>query len=377
MTACKHRTQRSATLARSGAILLAGTVALAPLAASAQVEVEAAVNVVYQVADTDQVDPELSASADVFLTIPRSNGEWLIYIEGSTAPDANGVSSLFPTANADAGSVLNSDGDGGVQISEFNYTFRFDNESTLMLGLIDPSAYLDRSRITNDENLHFLNGSFVNNATIEFPDYAIGGVFVTPQSGSRPELTFLVSGSDGIADLPDRSYQDLVRLNSDGRGAFVGAGAKWAWNGMSARIGGWFRTDDTTVIGDPGNEERNYGAYAVWGWQGEKHALNVRIGAANDDVSVANRFAAVAYEYPTAAGLFGAAVARTTIADTFQQRTLENTTTAEMFFRIPLGQAGRHITPSIQYVENPGFDGTGAGVPLSAVVGSLRFHWGF
>ena len=134
------------------------------------------VTAVYQEADDNRVDEEWSASLDIFGTLRHGNGEWLIYIEGSTAPDDNGVSSRYPTANADAGSVIDRDGDDSVQISEFNYTFALKPGRTLMLGIIDPSGWLDRSRAANDENLHFLNGSFVNNATIEFPDYTPGAV---------------------------------------------------------------------------------------------------------------------------------------------------------------------------------------------------------
>ena len=128
------------------------------------------------------------------------------------------------------------DGDGGVQLSEFNYTYRADSGSGVTAGLIDPSAWLDRSRITNDENTHFLNGNFVNNATIDFPDYTLGGVFRTPQSASRPEVTLLIASSAGIADLPDRSYQDLLNLTADERGAFLGPGAGWQQETVTVRL---------------------------------------------------------------------------------------------------------------------------------------------
>lgn len=341
----------------------------------ADVNIEGGITAAYQAADTDEVDAEFSASVDAVFTIPKKNGEWLIYLEGSSTPDPSGVSATFPTANADAGSVLNRDSDGGIQVSELHYTFRLENNMSLTLGLIDPSASLDRSRITNDENTHFLNGSFVNNATIDFPDYTIGGVLKIAATGARPELSVIVAGSDGIADYPDRSYQDLLSLTSGERGAFIGIGSKWLRNEWTVRLGSWIRTDDHTVLGDPASEENNYGAYAGFGWQRSTHSFNLRFGAANSDVSVATRFAAGAYEHQTRYGLFGAAVARTQIADTFRMATLENVTTAELFFRIPTGRFQGHITPSVQYVENPGFDGSGFGEPTSAVISSLRFHW--
>ena len=333
------------------------------------------VTAAYQYADDDRVDPELTVSADLFVTLTRPKGEWLVYFEASTTPDADGISAFYPTANADAGSVLNEDGDGGAQVSEFNYTFLLENDKTLMLGLIDPSAWLDRSRITNDENTHFINGSFVHNSTIEFPDYTLGGIFRRTGSVTRPELTVVVASSEGIADLPDRSYQDLLSLTSSGRGAFVGVGAGWMHERRSMRLGAWLRTDDHTVAGDPDSSEANYGGYAVFGWQGSADAVNLRLGLANENVSVATRFIAIAYERRTRFGLFGAGVARTVVANSFRRADLHDVSDAEIFFRVPIGNGNAHLTPSVQYVENPGFDTSGSVTGSSALVASLRFHW--
>ena len=338
---------------------------------------EGGVTAVYQVADDDQVDPEFTASADLFITLPGKTGEWLMYIEASTSPDVNGVSALYPTANADAGSVLNEDGDGGIQISELNYTFQLKDDRTLMLGLINPSAWLDRSRITNDENLHYLSGNFKNNATIEFPDYTLGGVFRWPGSESRPEVSLVISSSDGKADVPDRSYQDLLKLTSDERGAFLGIGASWLRDRSSVRLGAWLRSDDHAVAGSPDDTEMNYGIYGVFGWQDAANAVNIRLGLANEDVSVATRFAAVAYQRETRIGLFGIGVSRTAISNNFRQGDQDSTSAAEMFFRFPGGTSHGHITPSVQYVENPGFDASGSIPSSSAVVAGVRFHGSF
>jgi len=338
---------------------------------------EGGVTAVYQVADDDRVDSEFTASADLFITLPRKAGEWLMYIEASTSPQANGVSAVYPTANADAGSVLDEDGDGGIQISEFNYTFQLAGDRSLMVGLINPSAWLDRSRITNDENMHYLNGSFKNNATIEFPDYTFGGVFRWLASESRPEISLVISSSDGKADVPDRSYQNLLKLSSDERGAFLGIGASWLRENTSLRLGAWLRSDDHAVAGNPDDTEMNYGVYGVLGWQGDAHAVNIRLGMANEDVSIATRFAAIAYQRVIRNSLLGAGVARTIIANEFSDGNLENISAAEVFCRIAIGRLDGHITPSVQYVENPGFDSSGSTKSSSSVVAGVRFHWSF
>ena len=240
---------------------------------------EGGVTSVFQDADDSRVDSELTASADLFVTLPRSNGEWFLYIEASTSPDDDGVSAIYPTANADAGSVLDRDGNSHVQVSEFHYTFHMTDERRLMVGLVNPSAWLDRSRITNDENTHFLNGNFKNNATIEFPDYTLGAVMRWLGSESRPEVSLVVASSKGISDLPDRSYQELLDISSDDRGAFVGADAKWLRDRRTFRLGAWVRTEDYPVAGSPNESEKNYGLYGVLGWHDAGNALNFRLGS--------------------------------------------------------------------------------------------------
>ena len=338
---------------------------------------EGGVTVVYQDSDDKRTESELTASADLFATLPTDRGEWLLYIEASSSPKANGVSAFYPTVNGDASSVLTGNGEGGIQISEFNYTFRLKGDRSLMLGLIDPSAWLDRGRIANDENRHFLNGSFVNNATIEFPDYTVGGVFRILSNDRRPELTLILSGSDGIADVPDRSYQDLLDINADGRGIFLGAGASWLFDRLSWRVGAWLRNDDHEVAGNADETEINYGAYGVYGWQFGLNALNLRVGIANPDVSVADRFVAAAYQRKTRLGLLGIGIAHSNISREFRVTDRDSALDSEIFFRIPILDGSGHITPSVQYVEAPGLD-TAEPVPTAtATVVGVRFHWSF
>lgn len=356
---------------------------LAPLASSVVADEtddigwEGGVTAIFQGTDDNQVASELTASADLFVTLPRPRGEWLLYIEASTEPKFNGVASVYPTANADAGSVLDGDGDSHVQISEFHYTFYFTNERRLMIGLVNPSAWLDRSDISNDENTHFVNGNFKNNATIEFPDYTIGAVMRWLGSESRPETTLVLASSDGIADLPGRSYQQLLDLSSDQRGVFLGADSRWQRSRTSLRFGAWFRTDKHAVSGRPNETGSNYGIYGVLGWRSGRHAMDVRYGLANEDVSVVTQFAAVAYERSTSTGLFGLAVAATRVANTQLRLDRSEVFSAEVFYRIPIANDDGHISPSIQLVQRPRLDLADSGFSSSALVAGVRFHWPF
>lgn len=352
---------------------------LFPLTAShaGNVAWEGGITAVFQDTDDDRADSELTASADLIATLKQERGEWLLYVEASSSPKSNGVSAFYPTVNGDAGSVLTAGGGSGVQISEFNYTFYLDNNRSLMLGLIDPSAWLDRGRIANDENKHFLNGSFVNNATIAFPDYTLGGVFRLLGNERRPEITVVVSGSDGIADTPDRSYQDLLNLNDDGRGVFLGSGASWLNEHTAWRIGAWLRNDDQAVESNSGVDELNYGAYSVFGWHSGVNAINVRAGIANSDGSAADRFLAFAYQRMTQIGALGIGVAKSRLAGGIDAPGRDTTLDSELYLRIPVFDDKGHITPSIQYVEVPAVDISDTVLESSALVAGVRFHWSF
>ena len=338
---------------------------------------EGGITAVYQDTDDKRADSELTASADLVATLKHARGEWLLHVEASSSPSSSGVSAFYPTGNGDAGSVLTAGGDGGVQISEFNYTFFLDENRSLMLGLIDPSAWLGRGRIANDENNDFLNGSFVNNATIAFPDYTIGGVFRLPGDGQGPDITVLISGSDGIADTPDRSVQDLLDINEDGRGMFLGTEANWLHERTAWRIGAWLRNDDQNVEGTLSDDEINYGVYGVFDWQADANAMNVRAGVANSDGSVADRFLAVAYHRITLAGVLGIGIADTGITRGFGGPGRDNALDSEIYLRVPILNDTGHITPSLQYLEIPAVDATDSASGSSAIVASIRFHWLF
>ncbi len=354
------------------------SVCLFAAAANADYSWTGGATAIFQTSDSESLDSEWTLSGDLVFRSTSATGQWLVYAEGSTVPDVNGISSIYPTANADAGSVLNKDGDGGLQISEFNYTFFLQDEKTLAVGLIDPSAWLDVGRMAADENTEFINGSFSHNAAIEFPDYTLGGVFNWSGWDNGPDLAIVFSGSDGIADVADRSYQDLLSLSSNGRGVFVGAQAGWSKNHLTFRLGGWWRSDEHRVLGTTDQTtDGNYGSYVVVGWRKNADSLNFRFGVAKKDVSFANQFTAIAYERQTKHGLFGVGIAHTSVADTFRQRTLADVWDAEVFYRVAFANGRVQLTPSIQHVENPGFDGTGSGVPSTATVASIRVHVSF
>ncbi len=207
---------------------------------------------------------------------------------------------------------------------------------------------------------------------------AVAYFTIRPGREIAPEITLVVAGSDGIADIPDRSHHNLLNLTSDERGVFLGANAGWARNDWTYGIGAWRRSDDHQVLGANDQPmERHYGGFVNLDWSNNAHAVTARFGSAKERVSIANRFASIAYQRELEVGVVGVRVSRTAVASTFRQRELDDLTGAEMYFQWPLGDGSGAITPSLQYVENPGFDGSGQATPSSALVASVRFHWAF
>lgn len=107
-------------------------------------------------------------------------------------------------------------------------------------------------------------------------------------------------------------------MTDDTRGASIGAGAGWIRGRASWRLGAWLKTNDHPVAGSDDETEMNYGTYGVHGLKSGSNALNFRVGLANPDVSISDRFVAVAYERELKFGLLGIGVARTHIADGYQ-----------------------------------------------------------
>ncbi len=331
---------------------------------------------VYQ-RETDRGAGDWSASGDLRFELPAGDSRWFLYVEGSSGADAGSIFNLYPEINADAGSVLDSDGSGHVQVSEFHYSFGIGERSRLTIGQIDPSAQIDTSGIANDENTQFLGASFKNNATIEFPDYTLGAVYRRDAADTAPALTVMVSASDGIADNPSRSYRDLIDLSGAGKGLFAVGALRWNRGDVEAGAGLWLRTDDRPDLDASGATSSNYGGFVTVDRRFGTAAVNLRAGIANDEVSAAARFAAVAGQVPLAAGTLGLGYARIFRSGHARRPDSGDTDHVEAWYLAPPGPAGLQGSVSLQFVSNPGFDASGARAEAGALVAGVRLHYAF
>ncbi len=342
------------------------------------IQVEGGFTATYQQASDDRIHDEATGSFDLLASFPNGMGHWSIYIEGNLSPRENGVSTMLGEANADAGTALDQDAKGRLQVSELHYAMSFD-KSHLTLGLIDPSCTLDASDVANDETSQFIGASFVNNPTIAFPDYALGGCFHYKETANRPGLNIVLTSSHGLADNPNASYSELVDLDAEGKGHFAVAELYWTTTISRWHIGIWSNNARHEYLDGSGQTGHNRGAYLSTDHYFGETKLNLRIGAANNEVSAAARFAALALETPLLGQALGIGFAHTNVSDKLKTASgsgIDDTQQAEAYIRFAPAN-NWHITPSIQQIQNSGFDDSAMHYDRDIVIYSLRSSYQF
>lgn len=339
-----------------------------------KVLVEGGFTVTAQSANDSRINDEMLTSFDLVAEIPNGPGHWVTYIEGNLSPRLNGVSSVLGEVNGDAGTALDRDGKGRLQVSEFHYSRKF-GENSMTIGLINPACVLDSSEVANDETSQFLSASFVNNPTIAFPDYALGSCIHFEEGQTGPGFNLLLTSSHGLADNPNASYSELFDVGADGKGVFLGGEMYWETERSMWRLGVWKSTADADYLDGSGNIGHNYGAYLTTDHRIGDSMINVRLGMANEDVSEAAGFASVALETPLFGNTFGIGIAQTRVSDKLGAGS-DDTRQAEIYLRYDVNDS-LHVTPSVQWIENSGFDSTGTLYDKSITVYGVRASYLF
>lgn len=340
--------------------------------------VEAGLVATFQHAADDRVSDEAAASVDLAILLPAGPGALNIYVEGASSPGTDGVGAFIPDANGDLGSALDRDDNGRFQVSEFHYGITF-GDTALYAGLMDTAGFLDTSDIANDEGAQFINATLVNNPTIEFPDYSIGLALQRGAQEGWPGLTLLLAGSHGLGDNDDRSYNQLLEMDADGKGVFAAAEVFWEWGDLVPRFGLWTQTADHDRFDGSSATAENTGAYGVLDGSAGQLRWNLRAGVADARVSEAAWFVGVALEQPLGPAVLGAGLTHTAVSDDLQDSapdTFDDTTQVELHARFDIGRHWQ-ITPSLQFVRNPGFDSTGDAVDEETWVAGLRLSAAF
>jgi len=361
-----------------GGVILSGSSYAKESKEAEKISVEGGITAVAQSTNDSSVDSEVFASVDLAVTIPAGNGEWLVYLEGNSTPKINGVSSIIGEANGDAGSALNRDGKGRLQVSELHYTLPV-KSGVLTAGLLDVTAILDTSDVANDETSQFLNASLVGNPTIGFPDYTLGFLYST-ELGKGKSLSLALTSSNGLGDNANVSYSELVDVSENGKGVFAAAEMLWPVSDLQLRVGVWVNTADHAKLSGASGTTNNYGLYALVDGNVGEGQWNVRGGFANDKVSRAASFFSAALQYPAPQlpgnATLGAGITHTAISDNGKGAQEDDSVQGEMYVRFDLSDS-LSVTPSLQLIKNSDFDASDASFDKSQTLFSVRLNYAF
>lgn len=340
------------------------------VAAAADWQTSASLVMTHQTSDKAGIADESAAKADLILRRRADAGEWLVHFEGATTPGASGVSGRLPEANAISGSALDMSGAGRVQLSELYYQHASDPKRLISVGYLDVSGFFEQSRIASDETTQFLGASFKGNPTIEFPDYTLGAVYEHSMDKGPVWRTGLTS-SNGLANNPERSYSQLLSVGKEDKGAFAITSLSWRDPVWLLRVGVWTNTANHQAIDGSGRGHKNYGSYLLSGYRQGRHALNFRLGVANDKVSQASAFTSLGYQFKQDAYVLGAGVARAFLSPQESNKALGDTVHYEVYLRYAVSK-GVFLTGDVQHIVNSNFGTLAANRNQGITVYGLR-----
>jgi len=316
-------------------------------------------------------DLELSTDLQKLLGFERGSiymlveGGWL-YAEGI---DAASVGSAFGV-NADAV------GNQGPVVKELYYQGPvFSNSLTMMVGKIDFTGVFDATAYADDECTQFLNAAFVDNPTIPFPEYSLGIVLTYDLTDSW----YIMGGiADAQADRRETGFRTTFHdedyffyaletgitpeLNS-ANGALLGA----------YRVGMWVDGQDKARFSNNKNYRDDTGFYVSCDQMilkenddaEDTQGLGIfgRFGYANSDLNGMGNFWSIGLQYQ---GLFerrdddvlGVGFAHGTFSNLASSTYNDNHENALEFYYNTQVTPWLSLSPSIQYIGNPGADKT-------------------
>lgn len=372
-----YHVARSASL--GAALLLAGFTTGA-FAADNNAHVEGMLVGTYQAANHSRVNGqdvnnEANGQLELYGTMDMGPGTWNLEVRGSTTPRDNGVTSFYGS-NALVGETLDSNGDGRISVTQLFYELPV-GSGHFRVGLVDPTALLDGNDVANDEYTQFLADAFVNNPTIGFPSFVLGMGYEGKVSEHVDYRLF--AGSDsGLEAEDDPTYHNVFDLGGrrDGhrKGAFVGGELGWHANGYALKAGTWYDTGKVDQL-DASGDTNAYGFYALGTMPVGSGQLQARAGIANDKAQDAANFVSLAFQQPVQVGgresILAFAVGRTGDSNKLGANT-DPIYQAELYWRINVA-GSFYVTPDVQYIKNPGFDGSQDGALVAGVRMGLVF----
>lgn len=258
----------------------------------------AAVATTQSLVNSSAAESEWFVSTDLVLQSQVGKHGWRVFVEANSSPRRNGVSELFPQANADVGTALDGRGNGRLQVSEVVYVYQQETRA-VEVGLMDLTGYFDLGRIANDETTQFMAADLTNNPVIAFPDYTLG-IYVEQQLTDKLTWKTAVASAVGLGDTAQRTYGELWDLNAEGRGTFMITSLDGTYQDWELRGGAWLATEEQEAQGIFATASRSIGAQQ---W-------TLRAGVTTNDADQTDQFIGIAHDYTWQRWTLGAGVSR-------------------------------------------------------------------
>lgn len=353
--------------------------------ALAEVTVEAGTTIIGQQTSKQNstINKDLTGSIDLVIDADIGPGALHIYVEGSTTPTVS-ASSVITGSNDDAGTAIDKNGEGRIQLSEIIYSFDFD-ALNVSLGVQYLPAITDATAVSHDETSQFLAGSLVNNPTIAFPDYT-PSLVLNHGGEDAVNTTALVGNAYGLGDNPNANYGDLFKFGRDRnsglkKGIFA-LGELRLPGEVDFTLGGWLRTSELPQHMGGANKSSTFGVYTNGdGTLGENTLWSARFGwnsGKSTDEVITHASMAIEHSYRED-HVIALGVAWNGLSSDFKSTfaNAANPMVAELYYRWQINEYIA-ISPDIQYWSNANsLSATTAGtVGGSAWVYGLRVQIG-
>lgn len=145
---------------------------------------------------------DLELTADLQKLLGFETSRLFIHLEGGW-PDTEGIDE--PSVGSYFGVNADAIGNRAMDVKQFFYEGPIVGDNlNLMIGKIDFTGVFDTSAYADDECTQFLNGAFVDNPTIPFPQYSLGVVLTYDLTDSW----YVMSGiADAQADSRETGFR--------------------------------------------------------------------------------------------------------------------------------------------------------------------------
>jgi porin len=145
---------------------------------------------------------DLELSADLQKMLGLESGTLFLHLEGGW-PDTEGIDGV--SVGSAFGVNADAIGNRSIDVKQLFYEGPIlGNNLTLMIGKIDLTGVFDSSAYADDECTQFLNAAFVDDPTIPFPQYSLGAVLTYDLTDSW----YLMGGiADAQADSRETGFR--------------------------------------------------------------------------------------------------------------------------------------------------------------------------